>query len=750
MKDLNKLTSKQLIETDDNVIGVGIGRKIKNGILTKEIGITYTVKKKLPIDQIPEGKRILKTIKHEGKTYNTDVIEGEIRPLMDWCYDEFYQWMPQYPTPVEPTNRDQIRPLKGGISCTNYTNMPTSTGTLGFLAVDNEDNTLVGVSNAHVIVNNALLAPYRTTGTIDNTKNNLIVQPASGDGGTDYIGAIKRFKPWRTGATDNFIDCALCTIDDTDIDNSQSWKIEGLTGYTAGMLWASTDEINNILENDYNLYAAGRTTGSKGEGRTKMKLSSIFYANTISYSYVSVNYNDLFTMVATDGSGGLCYLPVNPGDSGSVVYADVDGSGTKKIIGLVLAGLISGTVNNPWTGTPVDNYTTAICCRIDRIKTLMNISPYTGQTNLDFSDRNNIEEYILEGLSDVESITVAGKKYFLAGLTSTTGNTTTTTSTTVLTTTTTTSNITTTTTTALASLSCSATNIFEYAHSSITVDGMMFIGERKQNPYIIKFDDPDDLNSYTGVTVSDVGNEYIGLENVCSSGSTMYFGTIETTTGYLVIVECGTDLTFTKHTYPTIDVWNFAITTDGTYIYGGTDYEFFKIRISDWELIQKAKFYNDFTSTHAAAYSATRNEVYLTSQGTTEKLAILDADDIWTYTIVDLSSYTNTLTDDMVYYSNKLYIGSELGGCIIVDLANNNSITPLTISETYGLFLNGTNIYSCKISGYIEKFSVSTPDSVAVYKLESGFTPNEILFVGSRVFVTKWAGPGTAKLCEMT
>jgi len=313
--------------------------------------------------------------------------------------------------------------------------------------------------------------------------------------------------------------------------------------------------------------------------------------------------------------------------------------------------------------------------------------------------------------------------------------------------------VTTTTTTGTATLSCSATNIFEYAHSSIVDDsGAMYLGERKQNPYIIRFPDPDDLSSYTRVALSDVGNEYIGLENVCKYGNKLYFGTLETTTGDLVVVEVDTnsELTYTKHTITGLNVWNFAITTDGTYIYGGSDYRFFRIRMSDWKVDQQTTFYTDFTNTHAACYSASRNEVYFTTQGTTEKLAIVDAENIWSYTTIDLSTYCNTLTDDMVYYNNKLYIGSEVGSGVIVDLDNNNSLSSLDIMNSYGLFITGTTIYNAAIDGYIQKFSVSTPTNIQTYKLEADFIPNEILLNGSRVFITKWAGPSVAKLCEMT
>ena len=76
--------------------------------------------------------------------------------------------------------------------------------------------------------------------------------------------------------------------------------------------------------------------------------------------------------------------------------------------------------------------------------------------------------------------------------------------------------------------------------------------------------------------------------------------------------------------------------------------------------------------------------------------------------------------------------------------------TPLNILPTYGLVISNTTVYSCGISGYIQKFNISNPNNIATYSLGGDFTPNEIMIYNSpeRMFITKWAGPGVAKLCE--
>ena len=761
--NINELTRKYLTETDDNIVGVGYGRKIKNGILTNEKALQFTVKKKLPIEELNENNKIPSSITYSGETFITDVIEGTPVPTLTYgfsSYDEFYTWMDVYTTPVKPTNRNKIRPLKGGVSLTNVTNLQSSKGTFGFLAKDNEDNTLVGVTNNHVINPNGFIASDRIGEPIIGVNNNKIVQPASLDwtGGTyiDYeIGVVKRYMPWKANVTNNFIDCALTTIDASIVDNSESWKIEGFSDITVGMPFATTQEINDLLDSGANVYAAGRSSASKGEGDTKLKLLSIFYSTGIYYGYgTTVTYNDLIQFIATDGITDVCYESDWAGDSGSVVFADI--SGTKKIIGLVMAGTVANSaVENPWTHTMIDAYTSAICCRIDRIASQMNISAWTGGA-IGYSDKNNIQEYVLEGLCSDPYVIIGGNKYFQAGLTSVVGNTTTTTApppppTTLA--------PPTPTTIGAGTLSCSATNIFQYAHSTIIspFDGAMYIGERQQSPYIVRFPDKDDLSNYTRVQLIGYGDSSHGLENVCYSSvyEKLYFCTVPTGSANLVIVEveCNAGLSYTAHTF-NISAYYGVITTDGTYIYGGADNVFFKIRISDWEIVQEASFYSDFYQPHAAQCNVSRGQVYMTSQGAETKLAIIPTNDIYNYQIVNLSG-VNTLTDDMAYYDNnvnncKVYIGAELSAGVMVDILYNNMQTPLNILPTYGLVISNTTVYSCGISGYIQKFNISNPNNIATYSLGGDFTPNEIMIYNSpeRMFITKWAGPGVAKLCE--
>ena len=140
-------------------------------------------------------------------------------------------------------------------------------------------------------------------------------------------------------------------------------------------------------------------------------------------------------------------------------------------------------------------------------------------------------------------------------------------------------------------------------------------------------------------------------------------------------------------------------------------------------------------------------------------MAVIDTSDLSLPVYVDLSSYVAHPTDDMTYYDNgsmcKVYVAGEypLGiyGAASVEITDGNAVEGIALLPSYGLFINDTYIYSAAISNKIQFFDVSAPSSKLVCDLnawETGFVPNEIIFVGDRMFVTWWAGMGTAKLCE--
>jgi hypothetical protein len=405
-KILKELTLKWHKETPGYVVGVGYGLKKKDDLFTNEECIVFTVTKKKPKNEIPENEILPKIITYSGLSFTTDVVEGTFNFVVD-CPMDFYTW---FNTP--PINRSPLRPLKGGGSTTNYTSLSQYIGTLGFLAVDSIDGSLVGVSNNHVYCHEAFYASDRdyVNGPFNNTFQNVTIQPHPGDSSypTPNIGVVKRYVP-ISPLIYNYADTALTTINQSDISYSESWKIAGLTGWTQPMTFASPTELDNMLITKPPLFSSGRTTGPKGEGTMKLLISQIFATITINYklqnNYQRVLMTNCMFFVAsasTTPAGSVCPYPLNAGDSGSALLAEF--SGERKIAGLIFAGqYYNGAVYS------------GIANRIDDVADAIKIHPWTGQT-VQFSDIDNAESYCIQGLGYDKYIIISGKTFWQVGL----------------------------------------------------------------------------------------------------------------------------------------------------------------------------------------------------------------------------------------------------------------------------------------------------------------------------------------------
>lgn len=402
---IQKISEELHSATPDYVHGVGMGYKQKNGVFTDELCMVFFVSEKKPLDQIPENERLPKTIDIGGELLNTDVLEiGIAKPFCTTC-----------PPPSFPTNRNKFRPLQQGVSISNP--VTGGIGTMGLIAVDNETDMLVGVTNNHVAIPDAFYTTQRNLyGVVDNTIGDIVIQ--SGDGGIsprDTIGYVKNYEPmYELGATPtdiNYVDLATLTLQESDIDNVTSLTQVGFTGITGQLPWATTSEIDNLLTTKPFLFSTGRTTGPKGEG--DCKLIPFYNRITITLSYdlqggsATSKMSDVFAWVksaSTIPSGNVCYWPGGPGDSGSAVIANF--SGSYKVIGLLFAGAADST------GQP----TIAYGCRIDRISSALNLSPWTGQTT-SYADWDNRLTCTVVGASDQPYIVKNGLRYYQVGLT---------------------------------------------------------------------------------------------------------------------------------------------------------------------------------------------------------------------------------------------------------------------------------------------------------------------------------------------
>lgn len=405
IQKINSITAELHEITPENVVMVGYGLKRTGGKFTNEMSIVFGVTEKKPLNQIPEGELLPSQIEIDGETLPTDVIQTDVPQFLQACPPSFYTWQT---TP--PANRGILRPLKGGLSITNFTSMNNSAGTMGFIAVDNQTNSLIGVTNAHVIIDNAFTNSARTYNTIaTNVAQDIVIQPSSIESGyvgqSNPIGVVKRYYPWLEYPKTNYVDCALLTLNQSDINTSTAYQQLGLTGWTAPMSFATNSEIFGMVSSGTPLFSTGRTTGPKGEGSMKL----------IPYVYAAINvgptYNQGVTQAATrfvncigfvasastTPSGYICNYPIAGGDSGSALIGEF--GGVRKIVGQVFAG----------------STTVGYACPIDAIATLMDISPYTGQT-VNYSDTGATQYHYVAGKDGTVNYTLSGNTFWQVGL----------------------------------------------------------------------------------------------------------------------------------------------------------------------------------------------------------------------------------------------------------------------------------------------------------------------------------------------
>jgi len=395
------------LNTSSNITSISYGYKHVNNIQTDELCVVYTVKEKKPISELLPSEIISKTILIDNAIVKTDVEELysiELLACNPACG--------QVGGPNSAANRAYTRPLKGGLSitCTNkvFPAVPlldATVGTMGFIAVHTATNTLVGVTNNHVVIQDAYIAcdrgnspPYENE---YQPKNNVYQNGESGiiPPPNYTIGQTLKYKPIYSTAT-NSVDCAIFSLRQTDIDmtNPSTSVMQAGEAYTAALPFATTAEINSLLVTNPMLYSSGRTTGPKGGASCPLRILST--SNTFSILYplqgilVPCTFTNVLRFVKPDNDpilSPVCVNPIYGGDSGSALIADF--GGVRKIIGLVFA---AGKDPN---GIVIFGY----ACRIDVVAAQMGIQAWDC-TNKSFVDESSIVYQTVPGLSCNETL----------------------------------------------------------------------------------------------------------------------------------------------------------------------------------------------------------------------------------------------------------------------------------------------------------------------------------------------------------
>ena len=398
-------------ETSPNIHGFGIGNKIVSGVETDELSLTYFVHKKRPLSVIDDRDLIPEYVYLQGQKLKTDVVERGFAEFLVTCNN-----FDATPTPFNVAeHRRAHRPLIGGIHVLNmYTNafldgnggtnqnqiFNRFGGTLGGLVVDNDTNTVVGLTNAHVIVKDYTYAHNRSLAKeIYNIYDNVAVQRWTIQGnvwasngtfisgydqvvlqdstnsvvttGTAVIGRPKKYTPSAASTPTcyvmNTVDAAICTL------GSSSLLTSGVSNLQLGILpanvtnvpFATTQEINSCL--NAVAISAGARTGPKNES-CGLKITRVGVTVSIGPlkvqsqgSTVDLYYSDLIEVDYADGQG----MAVAGGDSGSFLLAKF--GSVFKVVGLIFAGTISST------------RAIGYACRIDNVQKALNISQWDGR-----------------------------------------------------------------------------------------------------------------------------------------------------------------------------------------------------------------------------------------------------------------------------------------------------------------------------------------------------------------------------------
>jgi photosystem II stability/assembly factor-like uncharacterized protein len=307
----------------------------------------------------------------------------------------------------------------------------------------------------------------------------------------------------------------------------------------------------------------------------------------------------------------------------------------------------------------------------------------------------------------------------------------------------------------------SGTGIFSFAHGNVTVGNKFYIGTRTSPAKIVVFNDPNDLNDYTAVTLPGL----VGLESLTyDSVSHRIYGVGTNSFGAqdLKIYSFDPDniasYSQVVNEASLIDYGSSAIINDGTYLYGVTYASppiFFKFRISDWELEATRTWTGGPSSGHSVAMQiySDRTELYFGASLGTSAVAKVNTIDL---TYVDYNFGGLMSFSDDIYFryidnaGGILYFGSEdddtgyaLDTRTMISIAFSNP-------STYGYFSNGQDLYSVGKNGYLSRIVDFDLDSERFYET-SGEIPNELFFSSTgQKFFTNWSSPGYLKEIEET
>jgi hypothetical protein len=231
----------------ENVVGMGVGVKWKNGQPTGEPALIVLVNQKLTKDQIPRAHLVPAKIAE----MQTDVLAVGVPVAGNGGTP---------PTAGIQTLAKRIRPARGGYSVGHFA---ITAGTIGTCVYDilpggkvSPPAHGIGIPNVYYILsNNHVLANVNA-----GVPGDAVLQPGPIDGGTnpaDRIATLTRFVPITLfpavplASHINLVDCAIAQAEFHDIDRAVYWvgDVRGWrrkAGVTVGTLVKKTGRTTNF------------------------------------------------------------------------------------------------------------------------------------------------------------------------------------------------------------------------------------------------------------------------------------------------------------------------------------------------------------------------------------------------------------------------------------------------------------------------------------------------------------------------
>ena len=308
----------------NNVVGVGVGYKESEGVVTDELAVVVNVMKKVPVAQLAEGDQVPRQI--DG--VRTDVVETG-RFLAG-------QVQPRTATAQVLGPKDRWRPLiPAGVSLAH---VAVTAGTFGCLVRRGRDIFLL--SNNHVLANvnnaqigDAIIQPSRYDGGSEADKVATLAHYIPIDFGgetptsktattiekflnwlSEKFKSKHRFMTYRTSPGENLVDVALARPLDPTQFNPDILKIGRPKGVHQAILGMVVQKM-------------GRTTDY-----TQGRITQIEVTSSVDYNGRTATFTKQF--MANGISLG--------GDSGSAVLDNEE-----YLVGLLYAGSSTATLINP-------------------------------------------------------------------------------------------------------------------------------------------------------------------------------------------------------------------------------------------------------------------------------------------------------------------------------------------------------------------------------------------------------------------